>query len=141
MGRDMLAGMKYISSIPFSGLTNWSVQYLNENQISFNTAYPMVRIGDFLKRNKTQITVKDDVVYKRVTIKIRNGGVIQRDEEVGKNIGTKKQYVVSEGQFILSKIDARNGAMGIIPRELDGAIVTQDFLPYDIDKQKIKVTI
>ena len=32
------------------------------------------------------------------------------------------------GQFILSRIDARNGALGIVPSELDEAIVTNDFL-------------
>ena len=96
-----------------------------------------MRIGDFLKRNKTAVAIQDGVKYKRVTIKVRNGGVVPRDEVMGENIGTKKQFLVSEGQFILSKIDARNGAMGIIPAELDGAVVTQDFLPYDIDTTKV----
>lgn len=137
MGRTMLNQSKYIKTIPFSGLFNWSVQYLSETKISFNAAYPLVRIGEFLKRNKTGIEIQDDVRYTRVTIRVRNGGVTIRDTEIGKNIGTKRQFVVSEGQFILSKIDARNGAMGIIPAELDGAIVTQDFLPYDIDTKKI----
>lgn len=137
MGRTMLNQSKYIKTIPFSGLFNWSVQYLSETKISFNAAYPLVRIGEFLKRNKTGIEIQDDVRYTRVTIRVRNGGVTIRDTEIGKNIGTKRQFIVSEGQFILSKIDARNGAMGIIPAELDGAIVTQDFLPYDIDKEKI----
>ena len=133
----MLTTMKYISTVPFSGLFNWSVQYLNDSKIAFSKAYPMMRIGEFLKRNKTAITIQDGVKYKRVTIKVRNGGVILRDEVMGENIGTKKQFLVSEGQFILSKIDARNGAMGIIPTELDGAVVTQDFLPYDIDTTKV----
>lgn len=133
----MLNAMKYISTVPFSGLFNWSVQYLNDSKIAFSKAYPMMRIGDFLKRNKTAITIQDGVKYKRVTIKVRNGGVVPRDEVMGENIGTKKQFLVSEGQFILSKIDARNGAMGIIPTELDGAVVTQDFLPYDIDTTKV----
>lgn len=137
MGRAMLNQSKYIKTIPFSGLFNWSVQYLSETKISFNTTYPLVRIGEFLKRNKTGIEIQNDVRYTRVTIRVRNGGVTIRDTEIGKNIGTKRQFVVSEGQFILSKIDARNGAMGIIPAELDGAIVTQDFLPYDIDTKKI----
>lgn len=35
--------------------------------------------------------------------------------------------VARRGQFILSRIDARNGAFGIVPGELDGAIVTNDF--------------
>ena len=129
--------MKYISTVPFSGLFNWSVQYLNDSKIAFSKAYPMMRIGDFLKRNKTAVTIQDGVKYKRVTIKVRNGGVVPRDEMMGENIGTKKQFLVSKGQFILSKIDARNGAMGIIPAQLDGAIVTQDFLPYDIDTTKV----
>ncbi len=133
----MLTTMKYISTVPFSGLFNWSVQYLNDSKIAFSKAYPMMRIGEFLRRNKTSVTIQDGVKYKRVTIKVRNGGVIPRDEEKGENIGTKKQYLVFEGQFILSKIDARNGAMGIVPAELDGAIVTQDFLSYDIDITKV----
>ena len=137
MGGDMLNAMKYISIVPFSGLFNWSVQYLNDSKISFSKAYPMMRIGEFLKRNKTAVTIQDGVKYKRVTIKVRNGGVVPRDEVMGENIGTKKQFLVSEGQFILSKIDARNGAMGIIPAELNGAVVTQDFLPYDIDTTKV----
>ena len=137
MGGDMLSAMKYISTVPFSGLFNWSVQYLNDSKIAFSKAYPMMRIGEFLKRNKTAVTIQDGVKYKRVTIKVRNGGVVPRNEVMGENIGTKKQFLVSEGQFILSKIDARNGAMGIIPAELDGAVVTQDFLPYDIDTTKV----
>ena len=137
MGGDMLNAMKYISTVPFSGLFNWSVQYLNDSKIAFSKAYPMMRIGEFLKRNKTAVTVQDGVKYKRVTIKVRNGGVVLRDEAMGENIGTKKQFLVSKGQFILSKIDARNGAMGIIPAELDGAIVTQDVLPYDIDTTQV----
>ena len=133
----MLNAMKYISTVPFSGLFNWSVQYLNDSKIAFSKAYPMVHIGEFLKRNKTAVTIQDGVKYKRVTIKVRNGGVVPRDEAMGESIGTKKQFLVSKGQFILSKIDARNGAMGIIPAELDGAVVTQDFLPYDIDTTKV----
>jgi len=137
MDRNMLNAKKYITIVPFSRLFNWSVQYLNDSKISFSKAYPMMRIGEFLKRNKTAVTIEDGKTYKRVTIKVRNGGVVPRDEVMGENIGTKKQFLVSEGQFILSKIDARNGAMGIIPKELDGAIVTQDFLPYDIDTTKV----
>lgn len=137
MGEDMLNTMKYVSTVQFSGLINWSVQYLNDSKIAFSKAYPMMRIGEFLMRNKTTVTIQNGIKYKRVTIRIRNGGVIPRDEVLGENIGTKRQFLVSKGQFILSKIDARNGAMGIIPMELDGAIVTQDFLPYDIDTSKI----
>ncbi len=133
----MLNTMKYISTIPFSGLFNWSVQYLSDSKIAFNRAYPMMRIGEFLKRNKRAVSIQDGIQYKRITIRVRNGGVVPRDEVMGENIGTKKQFLVSEGQFVISKIDARNGAMGIIPKELNNAIVTQDFLSYDVDTTKV----
>jgi restriction endonuclease S subunit len=128
---------KYLDFVKFSQLYNWSVQYLNDSRIRFTTKYPLVQIKEFLTRNKTAITVQDEIIYQRITIRIHNGGVIPRDKVKGTEIGTKKQFRVSAGQFILSKIDARNGAMGIIPEKLDGAIVTQDFLAYNIDTTKI----
>lgn len=133
MGRDMLNEMKYISTIQFSGLFNWSVQYLNDSKIAFSKAYPMIRIGEFLKRNKTAVSIEDDKTYKRATIKVRNGGIFLRDEEKGSNIGTKNQFLISKGQFLLSKIDARNGAFGVVPDVLDGGVITGNFWTFDVD--------
>ena len=55
----MLNSMKYISTVPYSGLLNWSVQYLDDSKIAFSKAYPMMRIGEFLKRNKTAVAIDD----------------------------------------------------------------------------------
>lgn len=78
--------------------------------------------------------MQDDTRYKRVTIRTNGKGVMVRDREVGLNIGTKRQFLATEGQFLISKIDARNGAMGLAPKEVDGAIITADFLAFDIDQ-------
>lgn len=133
MGGDMLNAMKYISTVPFSGLFNWSVQYLNDSKIAFSKAYPMMRIGEFLKRNKTAVSIEDDVIYKRPRIRVRNGGISLRDEILGEKIGTKTQFLISKGQFLLSKIDARNGAFGVVPEKLDGGIITGNFWTFDVD--------
>ena len=129
----MLNAMKYISTVPFSGLFNWSVQYLNDSKIAFSKAYPMMRIGEFLKRNKTAVAIEDDVIYKRPRIRVRNGGISLRDEILGEKIGTKTQFLISKGQFLLSKIDARNGAFGVVPEKLDGGIITGNFWTFDVD--------
>ena len=63
----------------------------------------------------------------------RNNGATLK----GSKIGTKRQHVIHAGQFIMSKIDARNGAYGIVPAELEGAIVTNDFPVFDVDTEKI----
>ncbi len=98
----------------------------------------MKRIGDILTRNKTAVVVEDDTRYKQVTIRTNYKGVVLRGTQDGATILTKNQFAVSAGQFILSRIDARNGAFGIVPDELEGAIVTNDFLAFDINEDVVE---
>lgn len=131
---------KFLHFANYKDVPNWSVQYADEEDLGFTKKYPMARIGSFLIKSRAVIEVQDDVEYKQVTIKINNGGVVPRNngEAIkGLNIGTKRQHVVHAGQFIMSKIDARNGAYGIVPKELEGAIVTNDFPVFDVDTEKI----
>ena len=128
---------KYLDFVKFSQLYNWSVQYLNDSKIRFTTKYPLVQIKEFLTRNKTAIEIQDDVYYKRATIKVRNGGIFLRDTVIGSKIGTKNQFVISKGQFLLSKIDARNGAFGVVPDVLDGGVITGNFWTFDVDYSKV----
>lgn len=123
--------------ISYKALNNWSVSHLLANQFGYNEDFKLERIGNFLLRNKAQIIVDDNTIYKRVTIRLFNKGIKVRDIEIGKNIGTKKQFTIKEGQFLMSKIDARNGAFGIATKEVDKAIITSDFLSFDIDQTKI----
>jgi len=96
-----------------------------------------VILKDLLTRNKNQIDLKDDINYKQVTVRMWNKGVCLRNEILGSDIKSAKRYLVSKGQFIISKIDARHGAFGMIPEELEGAVITGDFLSYNIDSSKI----
>lgn len=94
-----------------------------------------VKVGDFLIRVKDLIHIEKDREYNLVTIKLYHKGVQLRKRELGSNISAFKMSRVKSGQFILSGIDARNGAFGIIPPELDGAVVTNDFWHFDIDER------
>lgn len=132
-----MASRTYIHVTELSNLVNWSVSGLTESNFNYSKKFDLAPIGDFLIKSRETITVKDDVSYKRVTVKINNNGVLLRDTEVGEKIGTKKQYIARAGQFIVSKIDARNGAFGIIPKELDGAIVTNDFPLFKVNNNRI----
>ena len=97
------------------------------------------KIGDFIKRSKIPIDIQDNQEYKRVTIRINHNGISIRDVEKGKKIGTKKQFILQSGQFVLSKIDARYGAFGIAPNEVEGAIITGNFWAYDVDFSQVNI--
>lgn len=97
------------------------------------------KIGELLTRIKDVILVEDNIEYKRITIKSKNQGVYLRDIVKGSKIGTKRQFLARKGQFIMSRIDARNGAFGIIPPDLEGAIMTNDFLTFEVNHELVNI--
>ena len=128
---------KFLHFAKYKDIPNWSVQYADEEDFGFTRKYPMARIGSFLVRRKEAIDIQDGIIYRRVTVSTKGGNITIRDEKDGKLIGTKKQFVIHEGQFLLSKIDARNGAFGVVPAIAEGAIITGNFWTYDVDYEKI----
>ena len=133
----MAQNYKYLQFAPFQSMIEWSVAHLLNRDLGFTKRYPFVRIGDVIQRCAVLITIEDDVQYKQITVKTNGGGAVLRDIKWGKEIKTKKQYIAREGQFIMSKIDARNGAFGVVTKELDGAIVTAEFPLFDVDAERI----
>ena len=128
---------KYLHFVTLQSLVNWSVAHLLNSDIGFTKHYPFVKIGDVIRRNTTLVSIEDKTLYKQITLKTNGGGAVLRDKKRGKDLGTKKQYLAKEGQFIMSKIDARNGAFGVVSNELDNAIVTGDFPLFDVDTKRI----
>lgn len=127
----------YLHFVAYKDIPNWSVGYISRHTIGFTQKYPMVKIGKFICPSKSIVLVDDKVEYKQITLKINGGGAVLRGKQKGNVIGTKKQFIAKQGQFIMSKIDARNGAFGIVTAELDGAIVTGDFPLFDVDNTLI----
>lgn len=100
-----------------------------------------LQVKDVLIRIKQPLELEDDVLYKRVTIRSKHQGICLRDSQYGNDIGTKKQFFVKQGQFLLSKIDARNGAFGIVTEEVDGAIITGNFWTYEVNKKELNIEL
>lgn len=126
----------------FSDLTKWNVAELLSNKVLGK--YENQTLTNFLIRSKNAIEIKDDILYKQITIHQFGEGVSLRCEKYGKEIGTKRQFIAKKGQFIISRIDARNGSFGIVPDFLDGAIVTNDFWLFDIknaDAEFLKILL
>lgn len=92
--------------------------------------WPIVPLGELLRRSNETAILDFDTEYHEVTIRLWGKGVISRGRVRGGDVGTSRQ-VVRANQLILSKIDARNGAIGIVPPELDGAIVSNDFPSFE----------
>ncbi|MBD2518885.1 restriction endonuclease subunit S [Nostoc sp. FACHB-973] len=97
----------------------------------------LVPLREVLIKSEDWIEINPTEKYKQVTVKIWGKGVVERNEVTGAEIAASKRLKVHYGQFILSRIDARHGAFGLIPNSLDGAVVTNDFPVFTPNSQKI----
>lgn len=99
-------------------------------------SWQKVKLGDILIRRKTSEKIHAEKTYKLVTIKLYHKGVTLRKEVKGDTLKSA-MFAVKAGDFILSGIDARNGAFGIVPNELDGSVVTNDFWCLELNAKLI----
>jgi type I restriction enzyme S subunit len=69
----------------------------------------------------------DEIEYALVTVKRRNGGVIAREVLRGKAIKVKSQFLVEANDFLISKRQIVHDACGLVPKELSGSIVSNEY--------------
>lgn len=133
-----LENMRFTKIVSRSELTNWSVRHIFEvEKARFNPQYVTVRLGDIMTQSSNSIEVQPDVEYTRLTVRLFNKGITARDIVKGSQIGTKRQTQVRAGEFVISKIDGKSAAFGLVGEEYDGSIVTPDFLVYDVDTSRV----
>lgn len=95
--------------------------------------WPLVTLGEILKKSEEWIDIEPDRQYQQVTVRLWGKGVTLRDLVLGAEIAATRRQVVRASQFILSRIDARNGAFGLVPGTLNGAVVSNDFPAFHLN--------
>jgi len=96
----------------------------------------MVRLGSVLSRTGAAIEADPSREYSEITVRLWGKGVVERGRVSGAQINGRR-YVAKTGNFIASRIDARNGAMGLVPESLDGGLVTNDFPLFQANKERL----
>jgi len=76
-----------------------------------SSTWPLVALGEVLRKSEESVPIDPNATYREVTIKLWGKGVILRREASGSEIAAPRRSVVGAGQFILSRIDASNGAL------------------------------
>ena len=94
----------------------------------FAGAWEEKKIGDVLTEVCRSISLEDDKKYQLVTVKRRNEGVVSRGYLFGKDILVKNYRQLKAGDYLISKRQIIHGANGLVPSELDNAIVSNEYL-------------
>ena len=99
-------------------------------------AWQQHKLSDLLTRSGEAAQPAADAEYKEITIRLWGKGVLERGRISGAAVNGRR-FIARKNQFIASRIDARNGAMGIVPESLDGALVTNDFPLFEVNQEHI----
>lgn len=86
-----------------------------------------VQLGAVLVPSRNYVRIEPNKPYKQITARLWGKGLELRGICNGSEIAAERQVAVNEGDFLISKIDARHGAFGLVPKALSGAVVTNDF--------------
>lgn len=94
----------------------------------FSENWEVNPIRKILSEIKRPIALEDNSQYELVTVKRRNGGIVSRGYLMGRDILVKNYSQLQTGDFLISKRQVVHGATGIVPEELNNAIVSNEYL-------------
>lgn len=94
-----------------------------------------VSLGRHLTEVRRPAALNQGDTYRLVTVRRSRGGVQLRETLTGREIKTPTQFYVRTGDFLISKRQIVHGACGIVPAELDSAIVSNEYAVLNSDGQ------
>jgi type I restriction enzyme, S subunit len=103
-------------------------------------SWPTVQLGEVVQYRREFITIDDLQTYKRPRVQLHAQGIVLRDEVPGAMIKTKKQQLCHAGDFLVAEIDAKVGGFGLVPLELENAIVSSHYFLFVADQERLNRT-
>lgn len=94
-------------------------------------------IGDFALQIDRYEPVESGQVYRMLGMRSKIGGPFIRETKSGSEISAAKLNKVKTGDFIYSRLFAWQGSFGLIPEEMDGCYVSNEFPLYELDTSKV----
>lgn len=116
-------------------LDSWNIQneFAREDYCLFYK-YPRYRLADFVRVIDTKLVDYTKDVFNLVTVRKNRRDIVFREKITAKQLKEKNKRftVIGTGQLVISRIGAKDGAIGIVPKELDGSLVSDNFVVLEI---------
>ncbi len=100
--------------------------------------YPSVRLSEVIRQYYVPEKIDNPEQESYITLSSHGRGIRKRIIKEGKVPVPFTGCRIKKGQFVSSRLHAKEGAFGIVPEELDGAVVSKDFPVFEIDHDRIR---
>ncbi|MBW0295776.1 hypothetical protein B4P00_05870 [Shewanella xiamenensis] len=84
-------------------------------------------LKNVLALQSDSLNMLDETTYELITVKRGFGGVVSRGFFKGRDVLVKNQFTIHENEFVISKRQIVHGACGLVPKALEGAIVSNEY--------------
>lgn len=101
------------------------------------TKWPMVPLGEVIQLDLSPEAVHANDNYPIVGILGFGRGLFTREAVSGGSISASQLFRVKANQFIYSRLKAFEGAFGVVPTELDGRFVSNEFPTFSCDPMRL----
>jgi type I restriction enzyme S subunit len=90
----------------------------------------MLPIGEVLKEVKRPITVDPEAEYRQIGIRSHGRGLFTKEAVTGETLGSKRVFWVEPGDLVINIVFAWEGAVAIVPPEIEGYCGSHRFPSY-----------
>ena len=97
-------------------------------------SWKKIGLSEVLFQRKNTIQLSPSEEYTLVTIS-KTGAITRREVKKGVEIKGQSAYQIKAGDFIYSRLAIHSGAFGIIPNDLNNAIVTNEMPSFEIAQE------
>ncbi len=102
-----------------------------------SSRWPIVPVAEVLTEYREYIDVPEARLYPKLSVKLYGRGVTLDTPADGTTLRMKRHQIARSGQVILSEIWGKKGAIGIVPRQGDGALCTSHFFLFDVNSERV----
>ena len=102
-----------------------------------NSNYSSIHLSDVLNQYYVPEKIDKPELESYITLSSYGKGIKKREIKEGKTPVPFTGCRIKTGQFVSSRLHAKEGAFGLVPDKLDGFVVSRDFPVFDIDTKRI----
>lgn len=108
-------------------------RWLPGSGTALDVTSPTVPLGEILRPIRRRVHPEQFHEYQPITIHF-DGSIVARERtEPFKGV----MFAAQAGELVFSKIDVRNGAIGLVPPEFDRVVITSEYPVYAPDEQQV----
>jgi restriction endonuclease S subunit len=126
-----------IHTVPFSKLNIWDVKSFFHQADVFNKKHPIVLFGEFLTKPQIQkIKIEDSGIYKILGARSYGKGVFVNRIVKGSTLKMRTYHQAKANHLFWCKVDTKNGAFGIITKDLADGVGSSNMTFAKIETDK-----